>query len=87
MLMAFNGFSGEMLRFLADLKENNSKEWFDPHRDDYDKYVMEPSREFVIDMGDRLREVIPGIVAAPRVNQSIFRLNRDTRFSKDKSPY
>ncbi len=85
--MAFNGFSGEMLRFLAGLKENNSKEWFDSYRGDYEKYIMEPSREFVVDMGERLREVVPEIVAVPRVNQSLFRLNRDTRFSKNKSPY
>ena len=38
-------------------------------------------------MGERLRKIAPGVNAIPKVNQSLFRINRDTRFSKDKSPY
>ena len=83
----FPGFSRELLDFYSGLKENNKKEWFDAHRDDYEKCVMEPARLFVIAMGERLRGVVPEIIADPRVNYSIFRINRDTRFSHDKTPY
>jgi uncharacterized protein (TIGR02453 family) len=84
---AFNGFSKETLNFYNQLKENNNKTWFEEHRSDYDTYVMTPTREFVVAMGERLEKLSPGINADPRVNKSIFRINRDTRFSKDKTPY
>jgi len=48
---------------------------------------MQPSRAFVMAMGDKLRRHVPDIVAVPKVNRSLFRINRDTRFSPDKSPY
>ena len=48
---------------------------------------MAPTRDFVFHMGIRLQELSPEIVADPRVNKSIFRPYRDTRFSKDKTPY
>ena len=43
---------------------------------------MEPAREFVIALGERLRQLAPNVMADPRVNKSIFRIYRDTRFSK-----
>jgi uncharacterized protein (TIGR02453 family) len=48
---------------------------------------MAPAKLFVAAMGERLRSIVPGIVAVPAVNKSIFRINRDTRFSLDPSPY
>ena len=86
-MSSFEGFSQELITFFEDLKKNNRKEWFDSHRKDYDRFVMEPARAFVLDMGERLRMIAPDIQAVPKVNQSLFRINRDTRFSKDKSPY
>jgi uncharacterized protein (TIGR02453 family) len=83
----FRGFPKEMVTFWIDLKENNNKLWFDRHRNDYDQYVLEPSRAFVVAMGNRLREISPGVHADPRANKSLFRIHRDTRFSHDKSPY
>lgn len=83
----FNGFQDETLKFLAELKLNNSREWFDENRDRYEKYLMEPARKFVIAIGDRLKEIFPEIRAEPKVNKSLFRMNRDIRFSPDKSPY
>jgi len=85
--MSFTGFPPETLIFLAELSINNEKPWFEAHRSDYDNYVIEPSRDFVIALGKRLRELAPNIMADPRVNKSIFRIYRDTRFSKDKTPY
>lgn len=85
--MTFKGFSPETLIFFTDLAANNNKTWFEAHRRDYDNFVMEPSREFVITLGERLRKLAPNVMADPRVNKSIFRIHRDTRFSKDKTPY
>jgi len=73
--------------FFHRLTVNNSKEWFQEHREEYDNSILEPSRHFVMAMGERFIELSSGIVADPRVNRSLFRINRDTRFSKDKSPY
>lgn len=83
----FDGFSKELITFFKNLKKNNSKEWFDKHRSDYDNYVLEPAREFVVALGEKLRSIAPSVYAIPKVNHSLFRINRDTRFSKDKSPY
>ncbi|MFW3146895.1 MAG: DUF2461 domain-containing protein [Thermoplasmatota archaeon] len=87
MISEFNGFHRETLDFLSELKKNNDKEWFEKNKDRYEKQVMEPSRAFVTAMGARLMEISEDIVADPRVNKSLFRLNRDVRFSQDKSPY
>ncbi len=83
----FDGFPKECVRFFKEIGKNNTRQWFEEHRADYESYVMEPSREFVLAMGSRLRRIVPGIHADPRVNKSIFRLFRDTRFSRDKTPY
>jgi uncharacterized protein (TIGR02453 family) len=83
----FNGFPIEFNQFFADLAMNNNKSWFNEHKKDYEKFVLEPSKLFVIAMGERLGELSSDINAIPMVNKSLFRLNRDTRFNKDKSPY
>ena len=83
----FNGFSKELPKYFKNLKKNNSKQWFEKHRNDYDEFVMSPARDFVVAMGYRLRKIAPGINAIPKINQSLFKINRDVRFSKDKSPY
>lgn len=85
--MAFQGFSKETVKFFKNLKKNNTKKWFEAHKQDYETFVMQPSRAFVVAMGDKLRQQVPDIVAVPKVNKSLFRINRDTRFSTDKSPY
>lgn len=83
----FQGFPRECVRFFLNLKQNNNKAWFDAHRPEFDVYVMEPARQFVVAMGERLRQIAPGVHAEPEVNRSIFRIHRDIRFSKDKTPY
>src|SRR5438876_5955775 len=82
------GTPAEGIQFLRDLRANNNKAWFDAHRKVYEEYLLEPAKQFVLDAGERLRKIAPGIHAEPRVQGgSILRINRDTRFSKDKSPY
>jgi uncharacterized protein (TIGR02453 family) len=83
----FLGFPREFISFFENLKKNNSKEWFENNRKDYEKYILHPSREFVIEMGKKLRRIAPEITAIPKINKSLFKIHRDVRFSKDKSPY
>ncbi len=82
----FTGFPEHTVTFLRGLRRNNTKAWFDEHRRDYERYWVEPARGFVDAAGAALRKVAP-VSAEPRVNGSIFRINRDLRFSKDKTPY
>ena len=83
----FNGFPREGITFLSDLSGNNNTTWFKQHRDEYDNHVLEPSRAFINAMGRRLESITPDIIADPRVNRSLFKINRDIRFSKNKTPY
>jgi uncharacterized protein (TIGR02453 family) len=86
-MSGFTGFSKELLKFFKNLEKNNTKQWFEKHRNDYEEFVLDPARDFVVEMGNRLRKIAPGINAIPKINQSLFKINRDVRFSKDKSPY
>ncbi len=83
----FSGFTKETVRFFTALRKNNNREWFERNRETYETQVMAPAKAFVTAMGEKLKTIAPGIVAAPKVNKSIFRINRDTRFSQDPSPY
>ena len=85
--MAFTGFPPETFAFLKGLAKNNSKEWFDRHRDDYEQFHLAPAKVFVETIAPGLKKISKSINAEPRVNGSIFRINRDVRFSKDKRPY
>lgn len=84
---AFTGFPKECVTFFRDLAAHNSREWFEAHKDDYARFVKAPAAAFVVALGERLRKVAPGVHAEPAVNKSIFKINRDIRFSADKSPY
>ena len=78
-------FTDKTLKFLRGLKKNNNKPWFEEHRGDYDAFLREPSKSLVESMAAIFREQrIPLIASAQR---SLFRINRDIRFSNDKSPY
>jgi uncharacterized protein (TIGR02453 family) len=83
----FQGFSRELIDFLRDLGSNNTREWFQAHYDAYQAYFVEPAREFVLAMGECLPQLGADVHAEPKVRGSIFAINRDVRFSKDKTPY
>ncbi len=83
----FEGFSKETLTFFEELQKNNSRQWFEENREIYERVVLQPAKDFVEDMGEVLQMLDPAIQAIPKVNKSLFRINRDTRFSSDKSPY
>lgn len=83
----FAGYPKEATRFFRGLQKNNNKAWFTANKTVYDEKVIAPARDFIVAMGKKLHRISPGIQADPRVNKSIFRIYRDTRFSGDKTPY
>ena len=81
-------FTPALFDFLADLVVNNRREWFQANRDRYERDVKDALLGFVSDFGERLHEISPHMIADPRPSGgSMFRIYRDMRFSKDKSPY
>jgi uncharacterized protein (TIGR02453 family) len=78
-------FSQRALRFFRGLARHNEKAWFEAHRDEYETEVRQPMRELIEDLDVRFGEFAPEIGGDPR--RSMFRIYRDIRFSKDKSPY
>ena len=79
------GFSEAALQFLADLAEHNDRTWFQPRKADYERLLKEPMEGLVLALAERLASRGIPIEADPR--HAIFRIYRDIRFSKDKSPY
>lgn len=78
-------FTAETLRFLRGLARNNHRSWFEAHRDEYQHHVRGPMIELIEEMDLRLARIAPEIGGDPK--RSMFRIHRDVRFSKDKSPY
>ena len=76
----------EFFEFFIDLTLNNNKTWFDENRKRYEKLVKLPLRSFVEEL---IREVskVDGRFASLSASDCLFRINRDIRFSKDKTPY
>jgi uncharacterized protein (DUF2461 family) len=84
----FRGFGAGGLEFLAGLERDNTKAFFDAHRDVYRRELLEPSKAFVVALGDQLRRrVSTGLRAEPRVGGSLFRIANDMRFAKHGPPY
>ena len=81
-------FTPELFAFLRELADHNDREWFTAQKARYVAEVQEPALAFIEDVGLRLPEVSRHFVADPRTTGgSMFRIYRDVRFSKDKSPY
>lgn len=78
-------FTQEYLSFFKELRENNTREWFKENKKRFEKFVKEPFHNFVDEFILRVSEVEPelGITA----KESVFRIYKDTRFSKDKTPH
>ncbi|MFQ5973013.1 MAG: DUF2461 domain-containing protein [Alphaproteobacteria bacterium] len=88
--MTVNGayFTPALFAFLRELRDNNEKAWFQSNKDRYIADVRDPLLGFIADFGDHLGRISTQFLADPRpVGGSMFRIYRDTRFSKDKSPY
>jgi uncharacterized protein (TIGR02453 family) len=82
---SFTQFTPKALTFLRGLKKNNRKEWFEAHRAQYEQELKAPLAALIEEMDVQLATVAPEIVGSPK--KSAFRIHRDVRFSKDKSPY
>jgi uncharacterized protein (TIGR02453 family) len=85
--MAFAGFPESGLAFLRDLSDHNDRDWFEAHRSVWDEQIVPAMLEWCATLAGRLKDVMPGLVFVPRVGGSLYRLNRDIRFSRDKRPY
>ncbi len=85
----FKGFSRKAIRFFKDLSVNNDRTWFNERKNEYKELILIPGQAFVIELGERLKKISKEIQYDPRTNGrgSMFRIHRDVRFSKDKTPY
>jgi uncharacterized protein (TIGR02453 family) len=78
----------ELFTFLRELKNNNNRDWFQANKSRYENEVKRPLFDFIEDFGGRLPAISPHYQAIPSTSGgSLFRIYRDVRFSKDKSPY
>jgi uncharacterized protein (TIGR02453 family) len=83
-----NPFRRALFTFLRDLEKNNNRDWFQANKSRYEDQVKEPALEFISGFGPHLREISPHFQAIPKASGgSLFRIYKDVRFSKDKTPY
>jgi len=81
-------FTKQTFNFLSTLAENNTREWFAEHKQEYEACIREPALDFISDMDEELRAISKHFRAVPKkVGGSLMRIYRDTRFSRDKTPY
>ncbi len=85
MKSTFAGMPAEALAFLADLEQNNNREWFDANKQTYLDKLRAPMEEFCAAVGARMSAFAPEYLTEPK--SAIYRIYRDTRFSSDKTPY
>lgn len=84
----FRGFSEDSLAFLHALSFNNERSWFEAHRDEYDRFILEPALALIRDMESAVKRISSHYTAVPkRIGGSLMRVYRDTRFGADKTPY
>ncbi len=82
---AFPGFEPDAVQFLADLATNNSRDWFQPRKSEYERLLKRPLEQLCVALGERF--AARGIPLTSDPAHSPMRIYRDIRFSKDKSPY
>jgi uncharacterized protein (TIGR02453 family) len=81
-------FTDDTLQFLAELHDNNDRDWFAANKHRYEAFVREPALALIRELGPMLAAISPELVASDaKVGGSLMRVHRDTRFSSDKSPY
>ena len=87
-MTTFPGLPADYFRFFKDIRENNNREWFNDNKQRFRESVQEPLASLVEAMAPRLKKISKHFVADPRLNGgSVFRIYKDVRFSKDKTPY
>ena len=83
--MQFKGFSPKTIEYLRNVRVNNSKVWYEAHREDYKQFVRQPFMDLVEDLTPTVREIDPDFITEPV--KCLSRIYRDARFTKDKSLY
>lgn len=78
-------FKKEFMQFFKELEDNNYKEWFHSNKKRYEEFVRTPMINLVTDLVEELKKIDPAINVEPK--KCLGRINRDIRFSKDKTPY
>lgn len=87
-MAGFIKFDNSLIKFLRELEKNNDREWFAENKPRYEEEVLFPALAFVEAFAPALKKISPHFRAVPkRVGGSVMRVYRDTRFSKDKTPY
>lgn len=81
----FQGFPEETIRFFLDLRFHNEVPWFHAHRQEYESFIREPFRQFIEAMTPTVAMIADDMEVRP--NKCLARINRDIRFTRDKSPY
>ena len=76
--MDFVGFKGA-IPFLETIRKNNTKEFFEANRDEYERVILNPSKAFVVEMGEHLMALEPNVTPEPKINKSLFKMYRDIR--------
>ncbi len=84
-MSAFSRFTPGALTFLRGLKRHNERPWFEANRPTYEREVLGPLRLLSEELDVRFARLAPEFVSPPK--RALFRIHRDVRFSKDKSPY
>ena len=84
----YASFNAETIAFLHELKANNNRDWFNENKPRYEELVLDVALNFIQSMHDPLLKIAPNFTAIPkRMGGSLMRVYRDTRFSKNKTPY
>lgn len=78
-------FTQDFIDFFSELERNNNREWFSINKERYELFVKIPFFDFIQDLSLNINQYDEEILISP--NEAIFRIYRDVRFSKDKSPY
>jgi uncharacterized protein (TIGR02453 family) len=81
----FPGFSPDAIAFLRALKRNNRREWFQPRKEKYEQLIKQPMLELVSCLNEEFARFAPEYITPSQ--KALYRIYRDTRFSKDKTPY
>jgi len=81
----FPGIPTAGLRFLAELQDNNDRDWFQPRKEIYQQQLQQPLFDLVMILNEELERFAPEYRTDPK--KAVYRIYRDTRFSSDKSPY
>ncbi|WP_284165399.1 DUF2461 domain-containing protein [Frigidibacter sp. SD6-1] len=85
--MTYSGLPRATFDFLADLEQNNDRGWFEDHRADYEAHWLSAGFDLIAALAPLCDRMEPRLLAVPKLNQSLRRIHRDTRFSRDKTPY